>query len=397
MLVSKFGTIILLTQINYCDAYNHVCMKKTYYYGDKYTNSIECYNDKRKLVNDYNEYQYKFKKDNMNILKNNIGFKTYANNNEYINKHNLLNLQYKLELNFFADWEHYKYRTIVGNFDYDSDKLIPPIYVEDGYVKYVSDDSLNTKKCKLNGDRKQAPNSFDWRDVGIISTIETQIQYEISWIYSVLNAFEALDNLLLLFHSYLSEFDCNAYVCEASIAEIDNTPYTSQFTKKNVIYHDEIQSTIKNKSKNINDRINDIHEHIMNYGACKKENNNNMSYDCDELIYQSNYCAIEPNNEEELKQGVFEQPVIVSINADSDTFKLYKSGIYYNENCGYGEYNNHALLLVGYGEEAGVDYWIAKNSWGTTWGEQGYIRIERNVHNYGGTCGIASYPTIPIN
>ena len=60
-----------------------------------------------------------------------------------------------------------------------------------------------------------------------------------------------------------------------------------------------------------------------------------------------------------------------------------------------GTATDHAVTIVGYGTEGGIDYWIVKNSWDTTWGEEGYIRILRNVGG-AGTCGIATKPSYPV-
>lgn len=57
---------------------------------------------------------------------------------------------------------------------------------------------------------------------------------------------------------------------------------------------------------------------------------------------------------------------------------------------------DHAGLIIGYGSENGVDYWIMKNSWGKGWGIGGYVHMLRNSGNSEGVCGIyklASYPT----
>ena len=55
--------------------------------------------------------------------------------------------------------------------------------------------------------------------------------------------------------------------------------------------------------------------------------------------------------------------------------------------CDYGEniQLNHAVQLVGYGSEAGEDYWLVRNSWGEDWGEAGYIRLAREVEPQCGT------------
>ncbi|KAG6571956.1 putative cysteine protease RD21B, partial [Cucurbita argyrosperma subsp. sororia] len=58
---------------------------------------------------------------------------------------------------------------------------------------------------------------------------------------------------------------------------------------------------------------------------------------------------------------------------------------------------DHDILAVGYGREDDLDYWIVKNSWEEKWGENGYIKLERNVANStSGKCGIALQASYPI-
>jgi len=99
--------------------------------------------------------------------------------------------------------------------------------------------------------------------------------------------------------------------------------------------------------------------------------------------------------EDALEAAVAQQPVSVAIEADQAVFQHYTSGILTNDAC--GSTLDHGVLAVGYGEENGQKYWKVKNSWGTTFGEDGYIRIAKGKASDGGECGIrkmASFPTV---
>ena len=104
---------------------------------------------------------------------------------------------------------------------------------------------------------------------------------------------------------------------------------------------------------------------------------------------------IEEGNEEQMKEELFHTgPVSVAFQVVSD-FMSYKSGVYSSPDCKNSPQDvNHAVLAVGYGtDENGIDYWLVKNSWSETWGDEGYFKIQRGVN----MCGIAVCNSYPIN
>ena len=141
-------------------------------------------------------------------------------------------------------------------------------------------------------------------------------------------------------------------------------------------------------------------EYVMDNGICgetdyeytgKKE----TCKDCDTIVTISGCSDVTPKNEVILKNAVYQQPVSVAIEADTREFQLYNSGVITGDSCGTNL--DHGVLVVGYGEEDGIKYWIVKNSWSSSWGENGYVKIERtDSTNTPGVCGIASQPSFPI-
>merc|ERR1711973_51076 len=87
-------------------------------------------------------------------------------------------------------------------------------------------------------------------------------------------------------------------------------------------------------------------------------------------------------DEELMKQLVYQHGAVISTIKSQGPFQDYKGGIF--AGCPPGKSIDHAITVVGYGRERGVDYWLVKNSWGRNWGEQGYFRIKRGVN----MCGI---------
>ncbi|KAI5412260.1 hypothetical protein KIW84_057065 [Lathyrus oleraceus] len=107
------------------------------------------------------------------------------------------------------------------------------------------------------------------------------------------------------------------------------------------------------------------------------------------------YETVPANNEKALLKAVANQPVGVYIASGKRAFQFYSSGIL-GEECGIIDLD-HAVTIVGYGtNDDGVKYWLVKNSWGTKWGEKGYVKFKRDIHAKEGVCGLAMVPTYPI-
>lgn len=114
---------------------------------------------------------------------------------------------------------------------------------------------------------------------------------------------------------------------------------------------------------------------------------------------RSDYHVV-ASTERAVLQAVMTGPVTANMDAESDGFRHYGGGIYDAQDCrDDGNEVNHAVVIVGFGETMqGQKYWVLRNTWGTMWGEDGYMRIARGSHggDYG-PCNLYLYVDYPVN
>jgi C1A family cysteine protease len=107
----------------------------------------------------------------------------------------------------------------------------------------------------------------------------------------------------------------------------------------------------------------------------------------------TSYTRVTSKSYSQMMAAVAQQPVAVGIDAE-DSFQFYSDGVYDPHDCSADLSTlNHEVLVVGYGSEGGKPFWLVKNSWGTGWGLQGYIKFLRSeITN---ACGILTDAVIP--
>ena len=278
------------------------------------------------------------------------------NNSLFIQKHNSLNLSYKVEENQFINRNYTNEFYIGENSHIVIQNLTNPYNL---FEDPLTEDIL--------------PIDFDWREKNKVSSVKNQLQCGGCWAFS---SSEAVEGAWAL--------------------------------KKNVLYNLSEQELIDCSESYGNQGCNggsmiSAFKYIIDNGLCT-----NLSYPyiaqdstcqkntCDSVVSISDYAQVSLNNEKSLKRALFNQPISVAIQANKRSFQMYQSGIYSDLDC--GTQLDHGVLLVGYGYDLinNMDYWTIKNSWGPDWGEDGYIRILRNIDDKRGLCGIAMQPSYPI-
>ncbi|TVU07294.1 hypothetical protein EJB05_47343, partial [Eragrostis curvula] len=105
------------------------------------------------------------------------------------------------------------------------------------------------------------------------------------------------------------------------------------------------------------------------------------------------YEDVPANDEASLMKAVANQPISVAVDGGDMTFQFYSGGVM-TGSCGTDL--DHGIAAIGYGTDSdGTKYWLMKNSWGTTWGENRFLRMEKDISDKRGMCGLAMQPSYP--
>lgn len=241
----------------------------------------------------------------------------------------------------------------------------------------MSDDEFNVYYKGYNGYNRGSdvivgrsrdvcyPESLDWVSRGVVTDVKNQGMCGSCWSFSATGALEGLyaiqtGRLVNFSEQDLVDCDTNDNGCHGG--DMGNA---FEYVKGNGIC------------------LNKDYIYSGKDGTCKC---------CDAAYYIEGYRRVSRGSYDGLMTALLKQPISIGIEADQSSFRFYKSGIFDGE-CGTNI--DHGVLLVGYGEENGKKYWKVKNSWGTDWGEDGYIRMLRTGDDGSGICGIqlnAAYP-----
>ena len=219
------------------------------------------------------------------------------------------------------------------------------------------------------------PDSVNWVELGGVTPVKDQGQCGSCWSFSTTGAMEgshfvATGDLLSFSEQQLVDCSTLNLGCNGG-----NPLWAYRYLKS---HYAELESVYPYVSGT-----------TMTAGTCQYDSMSKTAVEVQDS------ASVTPNSPSQMKAHLAQQPLAVLVEADTYTFQSYTSGVLDSTRCGTSL--DHAVLAVGYGtdEASGLDYWLVKNSWNTTWGDQGYIKLAMTTEGDDGICGVQMGPTFP--
>jgi C1A family cysteine protease len=274
-------------------------------------------------------------------------FEAFTNNDARVQDYNSQGLSYTLGHNVYSDMK--------------PDDFNSQMY--GGYAESFHATRQKNYNTKLSTVSKESlPASIDWTTLGAVTPVKDQGQCGSCWAFSAVMAIEGdlfidTGKLISLSEQDLVSCDHNGdQGCNGGL--MDNA---FQWVEQNGICAESDYPYSAGSGTT---------------GSCHTN--------CTPVATITGYTDVPANDETALAAAVATQPVSVAIEADKSVFQLYKSGVLTSKQC--GTQLDHGVGIVGYGSQENTDYWKVKNSWGASWGMDGYILIERGTNECGIRC-----------
>jgi len=298
-------------------------------------------------------------------------FKIFQDNLRIIEEHNAKDLGYTLGVTPFADMTNDEFANHVsGGLQGWEDSVDAPFHEQSPKL--------------TDEDIERLPESVDWVAHGAVTSVKIQGKCGSCWTFSAAGALEgayaiATNKLVELSEQDLLDCDKSDKRCNGGWM-----PKAFKFVEQNGI------CSFKTYKYECKKKFSWKCRHAKKYPKCEK---------CKKVIQPGEITKsvlVTSKSAQDMQAAVAKGPVSVSVDASSEVFKLYEGGILPAGECGHNL--DHAVLVVGYGEDKGTTFFKIKNSWGTDWGEQGYIRVQRSGANVPaeGTCGMLTTGVYPV-
>jgi C1A family cysteine protease len=278
----------------------------------------------------------------------------FTTTHNWIEQHNsMLGRTWTAGHNQFSDWHAAEYKAQLGYVSEDKERMAST------WFEPTNADSVN------------------WIDQGAVTPVKDQGQCGSCWAFSTIASLEGAHAIAT---GELKSF------CEEQVVDCAGIRYGLMGCN----------GGMQNRAYNYYEAGNDaMLEDDYKYTSGTTKAKGSCQYDASQAsnVTVKNYDMVTPNNQSQMKAALDKGVLAVAIEADKRAFQTYQSGILSGDAC--GTKLDHAVTAVGYGTENGQAYWLIKNSWNTTWGDKGYIKLAMDDNM--GTCGVQQDPMLPYS